>query len=409
VKKDTLPSAIGVANGRAKASNQATAAQSSTGVAKQRQGSGKDGKISVALLFGGRSSEHAISIVTAAGVMGAIDKDKYDVIPIGITKHGQWIIPDPKLLTSTLEGEQLPEVVANSEGEVMLSLLDANHTLRQVWPDRVPDVLGQIDVVFPVLHGPFGEDGTLQGLLELADIPYVGCGVIASAAGMDKHYMKVVFESAGLAVGPYEVVTARDWKTNQDEVIKRISRLKFPLFVKPARAGSSIGITRITSLAELPAAMDLAHQSDPKVIVEQGIEGREVECAVLGSHGDQLPRASLPGEVVVAGADFYDFESKYLGEGDVTLQIPADLPPEVIEKVRATAIAAFEALECEGLSRVDVFVTPDGNVIVNEINTMPGFTPISMYPAMWAASGIEYPKLIDELIELALERPIGLR
>jgi len=375
----------------------------------KRGGSGTDGRTSVVVLFGGRSSEHAISVVTAAGVIKAIDKEKYDVIPIGITKHGQWVIPDPSFINANLDSAQLPEIVTASEGEVMLSLLDHNKSLREVWSDKAPTDLGQVDVVFPVLHGPFGEDGTLQGLLELADVPYVGCGVIASAVGMDKHYMKVVFEAAGLAVGPYEVVLAKEWQNDPAAVTERISKLQFPLFVKPARAGSSIGITRITSLDELPAAMAKAQQNDPKVVVEQGIAGREIECAVLGGRNNGPTRTSLPGEIVVDGADFYDFESKYLGEGDVTLQIPAKLPPEVIKEVQRVAVQAFDSLEGEGLARVDVFVTPDNRVIVNEINTMPGFTPISMYPQMWAASGLAYPDLLDELIQLALERPVGLR
>jgi len=372
-------------------------------------GSGKDGKTSVVVLFGGRSSEHAISVVTAAGVINAIDKDKYDVIPIGITKHGQWVIPDPDFINATLDSAHLPEIVTASEGEVMLSLLDRNKSLRQVWSDKPPLDLGKVDVVFPLLHGPFGEDGTLQGLLELSDVPYVGCGLIASATGMDKHYMKVLFESAGLKVGPYEVVLPRDWETDPEGVKQRISRLKFPLFVKPARAGSSIGITRITSMDELPAAMEEAQKSDPKVVIEQGIEGREIECAVLGGHHGEPPRTSLPGEIVVKGADFYDFNAKYLGIGEAVTEIPADLPPEIIDEVRAVAVRAFEALEGEGLARVDVFVTPAGEVIVNEINTMPGFTPISMYPQMWEATGLPYPQLLDELIQLALERPVGLR
>jgi D-alanine-D-alanine ligase len=403
MSNDVLPKAIGKTH--AKSRPPRTFAASVRSPTPQH----RTPKIKVALLFGGRSSEHAISVVTAAGVMKALNKEKYEIIPIGITKHGQWVIPDPELLNATLDDHaHLPEVITASTSEVMLSLLDADRTIRLVRPDEAPTVLGQVDVVFPLLHGPFGEDGTLQGLLELADIPYVGCGVIASAVGMDKHYMKVLFESAGLPVGPYEVVLAKDWHLDRPGVIARISRLEFPLFVKPARAGSSVGITRITSIDQLESAMDIAHKSDPKVIVEQGIPGREIECAVLGGHFDEPARASLPGEIVVAGADFYNFESKYLGAGEVSLQVPADLPPKVTDEVREIAIKAFDALGSEGLARVDVFVTKSG-VVVNEINTMPGFTPISMYPAMWAASGLPYSELVDELISLALERPTGLR
>jgi D-alanine-D-alanine ligase len=407
MNKDVLPTAIGLTH---KAGGRPNTSAIPLVPPLSQANEAKAEKIRVALLFGGRSSEHAISVVTAAGVLGALNKDKYEIIPIGITKHGQWVIPDPELLTANLDDHaHLPEVITASESEVMLSLLDADRTLKIVVADSPPEMLGQVDVVFPLLHGPFGEDGTLQGLLELADIPYVGCGVIASAVGMDKHYMKVLFEAAGLKVGPYEVVLAKDWHNDPECVKQRISRLQFPLFVKPARAGSSIGITRITDMDQLAAAMDVAHESDPKVIIEQGIEGREVECAVLGGHFDEPARASLPGEVVVDGADFYDFESKYLGEGDVKLQIPAKLSAELTEKVREVAVRTFDALGSEGLARVDVFITPDQEVVVNEINTMPGFTPISMYPAMWAASGLPYSELLDELISLALERPTGLR
>jgi D-alanine-D-alanine ligase len=352
-------------------------------------------KTRVALLFGGRSGEHAISAATAAGVMKAIDRDKYDVLPIGITREGQWVLTAGDPSRFELGSGSLPEVTTES-GTELVGLSDA----------------GEIDVVFPVLHGPFGEDGTIQGLLELADVRYVGCGVLASAVGMDKHYMKLVFAGHGLPVGPYVVIQPRDWEQRQSEVIARISeQLTFPVFVKPARAGSSLGVTRVDDIAGLLDAIEEARFHDPKVLVEQGLEGREIECAVLGGRAGAAPRASVPGEIVVDHdtAQFYDFEEKYSSESHARTQAPADLPAETAEKVRDLAVRAFEAIGGEGISRVDVFVTPDGEAVINEINTMPGFTPISMYPKMWEATGLSYPELIDELIQLALERPTGLR
>ena len=262
-----------------------------------------------------------------------------------------------------------------------------------------------------MLHGPFGEDGTVQGLLELADVRYVGSGVLASAVGMDKHYMKLVFAAHDLPVGPYVVVTPRDWAQRREDVLTRVKELRLPVFVKPARAGSSLGVTRVDDLADLERAVEDAQVHDPKVLVEEGIEGREIECAVLGGRGDAAPRASVPGEIVVDHEEheFYDFEAKYLDDGPARLDAPADLPDAVAEQVRDLAVRAFEAIGAEGIARVDTFVTPDGRVVLNEINTMPGFTPISMYPKMWEASGLAYPDLIDELIQLALERPTGLR
>ena len=272
-----------------------------------------------------------------------------------------------------------------------------------------PVVLCQVDVVFPVLHGPFGEDGTVQGLLELADVRYVGSGVLASAVGMDKHYMKLVFAAHGLPVGPYVVLTPRDWSQRREDVLARVKALRLPVFVKPARAGSSLGVTRVDDLADLERAVEDAQVHDPKVLVEEGIEGREIECAVLGGRGDTAPRASVPGEIVVdaRGRDFYDFEAKYIEDDTARLEIPADLPHAVSERVRELAVRAFEAIGAEGIARVDIFVTAGRQVVVNEINTMPGFTPISMYPKMWEDSGLAYPDLIDELIQLALERPRG--
>ncbi|GAB7004500.1 D-alanine--D-alanine ligase family protein [Nocardioides sp. AN3] len=352
-------------------------------------------KVRVALVFGGRSGEHAISAATAAGVMRAIDRDKYDVLPVGITREGRWVLASGDAARWELASGRLPEVTTESGREVA--------SLGEV---------GEVDVVFPLLHGPYGEDGTIQGLLELAGVRYVGAGVLASAVGMDKHYMKLVFAGHGLPVGPYVVVKPRDWEQRGAEVVERIqSELKFPLFVKPARAGSSLGVTRVDDVTGLADAIDEARFHDPKVIVEEGIEGREIECAVLGGRAGGPPRASVPGEIVVdhGAAEFYDFEAKYLSDSQARTDAPADLPEEVSQRVRELAVEAFEAVGAEGISRVDVFVTPDGEVILNEINTMPGFTPISMYPKMWEATGLSYTELIDELIQLALERPLGLR
>ena len=351
-------------------------------------------KTRVALLFGGRSGEHSISAATAAGVLKAIDRSKYDVVPIGITRGGQWVLTSSDATQFELAAGHLPEVTEDS-GTALDTLSDA----------------GPIDVVFPVLHGPFGEDGTIQGLLEMANVRYVGCGVLASAVGMDKHYMKVAFAAAGLPVGPYVVVRPRDWERRQAEIVAEVSQLRFPVFVKPARAGSSLGVTRVDDLTHLVGAVDLARFHDPKVIIEQGIEGREIECAVLGGRGGGPARASVPGEVVVDHdeADFYDFEAKYLSASQARTDAPAELPDAVAATIQEYAVRAFEAIGGEGLSRVDSFVTPEGEVILNEINTMPGFTPISMYPKMWEASGLAYRDLIDELIQLAVERPIGLR
>lgn len=364
----------------------------------------------VAVLFGGRSSEHAVSCVTAAGVLGAINKDKYDVIPIGIAKSGQWVLAAADTAQWSLSAESLPEVPSSTE-TVTLAEIGGEHQLIVASPDAVPRELGTVDVVFPLLHGPFGEDGTIQGLLELSDTRYVGAGVLASAVGMDKHFMKVVFEAAGLRVGPYVAVTDRQWLNDAEAVRKQVDRLGFPVFVKPARAGSSMGISKVDSLDDLDAAIEEARRHDRKLVIEAGIVGREIECAVLEGRGTSAPRTSMPGEISVAGGghEFYDFNAKYVEDDAASLSCPADIPEDAITRVRELAAAAFDAVGAEGLSRVDFFYTPDGELIINEINTMPGFTPKSMYPQMWAASGLDYADLIDELIYLALNRKTGLR
>jgi D-alanine-D-alanine ligase len=363
----------------------------------------------VAIVFGGRSSEHAVSCATAAGVLRAIDRDRYDVVPIGISRTGEWVLvaDEPDLLE--LSAARTPQVEA-SKAHVLLPFGMGDRALRVLEPGEPPAELGDVDVVFPLLHGPFGEDGTIQGFFELTDVRYVGSGVFASAAGMDKHYMKVLFAGHGLPVGPYAVITDRAWRTDPAAAMDGCEGLSYPLFVKPARAGSSMGITKVEQRADLEAAIERAREHDPKVIVEAGITGREIECAVLEGHGTDAPRTSAVAEVAVhANHAFYDFEAKYLAEADVDLTCPADVPQAVSDEVRRLAGAAFEALGCEGLARVDCFWTEDGRVLINEINTMPGFTPHSMYPRMWAATGLDYPQLIDELISLALERRTGLR
>lgn len=363
----------------------------------------------VAVVFGGRSSEHPVSCATAASVMAAIDSTKWDVVPIGITREGQWVVSTATPEELAISAGHIPEVAGGDE-HVIVPLGSAQTDLQVVRQGLPPELLGEVDVVFPLLHGPFGEDGTLQGLLEMADLRYVGCGVASSAMMMDKHHMKVVFEAAGLEVGPYRVITDRMWRADRQQALASVEGLELPVFVKPARAGSSMGITRVDDLADLEQAVEAAREHDLKVVVEQGIDGRELECAVLDGHGAEPPRASTVGEIVVSGGHgFYDFEAKYLDESSTTLSAPAEAPEQVIEEIRRLAVHAFDAADCEGLARVDFFVTPDERILINEINTMPGFTPYSMYPALWAASGTPYPELIDELLTLALERPLGLR
>ena len=365
----------------------------------------------VAIVFGGRSSEHAISVSTAGSVLRAIDRDAFEVLPIGITSDGRWALTADEPARMAISGGVLPSVEAiaeSTEGQVSLPASPVARELVYTEPGAVPKALGEVDVVLPLLHGPWGEDGTVQGLLELSGVPYVGSGVLSSAVGMDKEYTKRVLASFGLPVGPYTVVRPREWADEdaRPAVRARIAELGYPVFVKPSRAGSSIGITKVSDPAQLDAAIEEARRHDPKVVVEAGLIGRELECGVL--EFEDGPRASLPAEVLVAdGYDFYDFEAKYIDSSDV--QIPARLTEDETARLRALAVDVFEALACEGLARVDVFLLPDGGFVVNEINTMPGFTPISAYPRMWEATGIPYPELIDRLIRAALRRSTGLR
>ena len=343
----------------------------------------------VAVVFGGRSSEHAISCVTAGSVLKALDSDRYEVIPIGIATDGRWVLEsgDPDRL-SIGGPDRLPAV----DG------------------DRAPATIGDVDVVFPLLHGPWGEDGTIQGMLEMAGKRYVGSGVLASAVGMDKAYLKVVLGAAGLPVVPSITVTAREWAEDGLSVRERVVALGYPVFVKPARGGSSIGIGKAHGPDELDLAIEGALRHDPKVLVEVSAEGaREVECGVLETL-DGGVETTVPAEIRLTGDhEFYDFEAKYLPEEATDLDVPADVPEATAREVRALAERAFRAVGCEGLARVDFFLMPDGSLIVNELNTMPGFTPLSMFPRMWAASGMDYPALVDRLVGLAMQRSTGLR
>ncbi len=364
----------------------------------------------VAIVFGGRSSEHAISCATAGSVLDAIDRSSYDVVPIGIATDGRWVLESGDSERLQIKGpDQLPSVDGERASIALLRESDSADLVVHE-PAQPPRTLGEVDVVFPLLHGPWGEDGTIQGMFEMAGVRYVGAGVLASAVGMDKAYAKVVLEAAGLPVMPAITVTAREWYRDPDGVCHRAGELGYPLFVKPARAGSSIGITKVHDASELGAAIEEAHRHDPKALVEQAAVGsREVECGVLEAL-DGTPETSVPAEIRIGGRhEFYDFAAKYLPEEQTELDVPADLPDETATELRELAARAFEAIGCEGLARVDFFVMPDHSLVVNEINTMPGFTPTSMYPRMWAATGVDYPALVDRLIRLALRRTTGLR
>ncbi|WP_328667922.1 D-alanine--D-alanine ligase [Streptomyces sp. NBC_00322] len=367
----------------------------------------------VAVVFGGRSSEHGISVVTAGAVLRAIDRTKYDVLPVGITTDGRWALTadEPERMAITDRRTPSVEQLADStEGGVVLSVDPANREVVYSEPGAVPKALGEVDVVFPMLHGPYGEDGTLQGLLELSGVPYVGSGVLASAVGQDKEYMKRVFISFGLPVGPYTVIRPREWELDPSAARKKIIDFAgehgWPLFIKPARAGSSIGITKVDDISGLDEAITEAQRHDPKILVESLLRGREIECGVL--EFEDGPRASVPAEIPpVTAHEFYDFEAKYIDSAAGL--VPAPLTEEQTAEVRRLAVEAFDAASCEGLVRADFFLTEDGEFVINEINTMPGFTPISMYPRMWQESGVGYSELVDRLIQAALRRSTGLR
>jgi D-alanine-D-alanine ligase len=344
----------------------------------------------LAILYGGRSAEHQVSVVSARSVMEALDPDRFEVVPIAITRAGAWLLPDRSPLELTASDGALPEV-------------EAAGTELAVRPEQG---VGGVDVVFPILHGPFGEDGTVQGLFELADLPYVGSGVLASALAMDKAMAKVVLAQAGLPQAPYLVVPERDWRADPDRVAAEVEgRLAYPVFTKPARLGSSIGISKVKTPDRLAAGLADAFAHDTKALVEQGVVARELECGVLGN---DAPEASVVGEVV-PGHEFYDFEAKYLDES-LKLEIPAPVPGAVRERVRELSLRAFQALDCEGFARVDFFYEEaTGRVLLNEVNTIPGFTPKSMFPMLWGASGLSYPDLVARLVDLAVERHAARR
>jgi D-alanine-D-alanine ligase len=364
----------------------------------------------VAVVFGGTSSEHGVSCLTAAGVLRALDRDRFDVVGIGITRTGRWILVDPEAIgrLGVTDG-RLPELSENA-AEALLMRVSTGSELA-VREKSALSELGPVDVALALLHGPFGEDGTIQGLFEMMGTRYVGAGVLASAVGMDKHYMKLVLAASGLPVGPFVPIIPSQWQRDKAACLEAIATLHYPLFVKPARGGSSLGISRVDDAARLEQAIEVAQAYDPKIIVEQGFVGaRELECGVMDDLDGGSPIASVVGEIRVRSeSGFYDFEAKYLPEEQVDLDVPAQVRPELADEVRQLAIRTFEAIGCEGLARIDVFVTHDGRVVINEINTMPGFTRHSMFPRMWAASGVPYPELVDRLITLALRRPVGLR
>ncbi|HEX2299523.1 MAG TPA: D-alanine--D-alanine ligase family protein [Pseudonocardiaceae bacterium] len=362
-------------------------------------------RVRVAVVFGGRSSEHAISCVSAGSVLTYLDRERFEIVPVGITRSGTWVLGTANPAELTIRDRQLPAV----DSAAATLVLPPDPTRRQLVclaGEQLGEALCEVDVVFPVLHGAFGEDGTIQGLLELADLPYVGPGVLASAAGMDKEFTRKLLRAAGLPVAD-AVVLRRDVATLTPQ---QRDRLGLPVFVKPARAGSSMGISKVTDWAQLPAAIATARAADPKVLVEAAVIGREIECGVL-EFPDGRVEASLPAEIRVVAEDsagWYDFDAKYLDDA-CEFDIPAKLNDDITAKVRAMAVSAFRALDCQGLARVDFFVGPDGVVSVNEINTMPGFTPISMYPRMWSVTGVDYPTLLSTLVDTALARGTGLR
>jgi len=351
----------------------------------------------VVVLFGGRSAEHEISVLSARSVVDALDPARYDVIPVGVTKLGRWRLMPPGSPGLPAGVAALPGVDASGGEEVALDQEPGAPALLLSGGART-----EIDVVFPVMHGPFGEDGSVQGFLEMAGVPYVGAGVLASAVGMDKAVQKVLFAAAGIPVVDHEVVHERAWEEDPAGVQARAEHLGFPLFAKPAGLGSSVGITKVLGPQGLRPALELALRYGRKALLERAVEAaREIECAVLGNDD---PVASVAGEIVPRGHDFYDYEAKYLDERGAELVVPAALPAETLEEVQRLAIAAFRAIDCSGMARVDLFLTAQGRLLLNEVNTIPGFTSISMYPKLWEASGVSYPDLVDRLIELAVER-----
>ncbi len=391
-------------------------------------------KVRVGILFGGKSGEHEVSIASANSVVDALDRDKYEAVLIGIDKQGHWLAAPESAMQLMGRSEQdaptggtqmeRAELTTTAEPSLVATggtLMEENRARGDVGAlvttSQVSTPYGagrtvanrqsplyEVDVVFPILHGPMGEDGTVQGLLELADIPYIGAGVAASAVGMDKELLKTIFRAHNLPVVDFVTVIRRHWEQNQDGVIQQIeSRLPYPLFVKPANMGSSVGINKARNREQLVDGINSAAQYDRKILVEQGINAREVECSVLGNDN---PLVSVVGEIQTKRRDFYDYVAKYT-EGEADLLIPADIPPQQAEEVSALALKAYRAMDCAGMARADFFIEREtGKVYLNELNTIPGFTQFSMYPKLWEASGVSYAELIDRLITLALERHI---
>jgi len=360
-------------------------------------------KQTVVVLFGGRSSEHSISSATAGGVLAAIDRERYAVIPVGITRDGAFVLENDDPSRFALDAANMPEVVDNGT-RVRWPEPGGDRTLRVVASDGSTIDIGEIDVVLPLLHGLHGEDGAIQGFFDVIEVPYAGGGILDSAVCLDKHFTKLALSAAGIAVATGITVRKAEWDADADSVRARIDALGSVVFVKPASAGSSVGVSRVDGGGGREEALRIAFAEDDKVLVETSVSGREIEVGVLAGRGGARARASLPGEVVLTSRSFYDFEGKYLGGEGVEIVCPADVDEELIARLQETAVRAFEAVDGRGLARVDFFVTADGELIVNELNTMPGFTQFSMFPKCWVASGLSYSELITELIEAGLSR-----
>lgn len=386
-------------------------------------------KIRVAVMFGGRGPEHAVSCMGGGNMLTSIDRSKYDVIPIGITRDGEWVLVADEPARLAITGGELPSVEAAAEpGSAVVTRAGSDPgsgLVEASAPAHIPHLLGDVDVVLPVFHGPFGEDGTLQGLLEMAGVPYVGAGVLSSAVSLDKDYMKLIFAAKGLPIGPYVVLRERDWPADEEvaaaglpehsvnperkRVLDEIADLGWPLFVKPARGGSSIGTSKAHDMAGLRESIALARQYDPKVLIEAAVDAREIEVSVLEGENGAPPDTSLPGQLLIdGGEEFWDFEAKYLDAAS-GMAIPAPIPEAAIQEIRRLAALVFDAVSCEGLARVDFFYTTGGEILVNEINTIPGLSPASYFQKMWEASGLPFPQLIDRLLRTALSKRQGLR